>query len=75
MTGIRSSRLIRGRQSRPRLIKMLRPRSAALVHNAFVTHGFASIQFDFGYPWWLSYGQVVVLLPGLLLLSVVSDCE
>ncbi len=26
--------------------------------------------FDFGYPWWLSYGHLVVLLPAALLLFV-----
>jgi len=36
----------------------------------FVTPVLANLRFDFGYPWWLSYGQVVVLLPAFLLLLV-----
>ncbi len=34
----------------------------------FVTPVLANLRFDFGYPWWLSYGQAVVLIPAALLL-------
>src|SRR5579864_2279379 len=29
---------------------------------------FANARFDFGYPWWLSYGQLILLVPSVLLL-------
>ncbi len=31
---------------------------------------FANVRLDFGYPWWLSYGQLVVLIPSLLILVI-----
>ena len=36
----------------------------------FVIPIIANVRFDFGYPWWLSYGQVVVLAPAAVLLLV-----
>ena len=37
----------------------------------FVPFEIATLQLDFGYPWWLSYGQIVVwIFPALLLLLI-----
>ncbi len=36
----------------------------------FVPFEIATLQLDFGYPWWLSYGQIVVWIPALLLLLI-----
>lgn len=47
-----------------------RRHSATMVQNSIVALLYASATLDFGYPWWLSYGHVVILIPAALILLV-----
>lgn len=40
-----------------------------MVHNYLVPL-VLTLRFDFGYPWWLSYGQAIVLVPAALILFI-----